>query len=104
MRVPEGRDLGQTRIFRKAPAIDALGCLLTFFASRGYLPNKLGLRSWVVGVGGGDGRVASSHGRALEVEEIAKGNRVQDRFQFMIAVCPPAENVQQEIDFAGRKP
>jgi len=45
------------------------GCLLTFFASRGYRNPKLVLRSWVVGVGGGDGRVASSIGRALEVEE-----------------------------------
>jgi hypothetical protein len=55
-----------------------------------------------------ESRIAASEldalSRALEVEEIAKGNRVHYCLQFMIAVFPPAENVQQEIDFAGRKP
>jgi CspA family cold shock protein len=46
-----------------------IGCLLTFFARRGYLPKSSFYEARVVGVGGGDGRVASSVGHALEVEE-----------------------------------
>jgi CspA family cold shock protein len=64
-----GVDLGQRANVWKSVGNQNPCCLLTFFASRGYLPQKLVLRSWVVGVGGGDGRVASSLGRALEVEE-----------------------------------
>ena len=55
---------------------------------------------------GGKGGIATgqfdTRSCAFEGQPIENGHRVQDRFQFMKAVSPLAEDVEQQIDFAGR--
>jgi hypothetical protein len=37
-----------------------------------------------------------------EIQEIEEGDGLHDGFEFMKTIGPLAENVQQQVDFAGR--
>jgi hypothetical protein len=51
------------------------------------------------------GRIAAGQAQAgssaLELQPVAHLDRVHDRFQFVIAVRPSGQDVEQKIDFAA---